>query len=181
MKTLANKLGPRAAGVLLLLPAALWAAPPQDPCAAFTWDVQHERALFGGAAQSLTAATAPGGAPALLPERLYELRLASQSQVSFAAPPERQPKSAEAYAGLATLRLDKPGTYRISLDQPAWVDVVANGAPVRSADFQGRPGCHAPHKIVEFSLPAGVLTLQFSGGSTSVLRVSVSRSPGQHP
>ncbi len=52
--------------------------------------------------------------------------------------------------------------------------------PIASKDFQGRPGCDAPHKIVEFVLPAGTpLTLQFRAGSQDTLKVSVSRSPAQ--
>jgi hypothetical protein len=69
--------------------------------------------------------------------------------------------------------------YRIALDQPLWVDVIANGTVVQAKDFQGRPGCNAPHKIVEFLLPAASpITLQFSGSAVRVVKVTVTRSPG---
>jgi hypothetical protein len=68
--------------------------------------------------------------------------------------------------------------YRVSLEQPLWVDVIANGTLVPAKDFQGRPGCNAPHKIVEFTLPAQVpITLQFSSGGVSTVKVTVTRSP----
>jgi hypothetical protein len=67
--------------------------------------------------------------------------------------------------------------YRISLDQPLWVDVIADGAMVPAKDFQGRRGCNAPHKVVEFLLPARVpITLQFSGGNASTVKVTVTHS-----
>jgi hypothetical protein len=69
--------------------------------------------------------------------------------------------------------------YRFALDQPAWVDVVAGAVVLRSRDFQGRQGCNAPHKVVEFALPAGPLLLEFSASITPSLKVTVSRAPVQ--
>ena len=78
----------------------------------------------------------------------------------------------------ADARTTAAGLYRIALDQPIWVDVVAEGTPVRSRDFQGRSGCSAPHKIVEFVLPAKVaLTIQLSSGSGPTVRVAVLAAP----
>jgi len=63
-----------------------------------------------------------------------------------------------------------------------WVDVLAEGSPIRSQDFQGRRGCDAPHKVVEFVLPAATrLTLQFSGDASSTVRVAISRAPRPSP
>jgi hypothetical protein len=151
--------------------------PPADPCAGFSWDVAHERALFGEAPQRLTAGASVADAPAISPGRLYELALVPDSQVRFAAAPGKR-GAAEGHAGLATLSLPSAGLYRIALDQPYWVDVIAAGAPIPSRDFQGRAGCHAPHKIVEFVLPAATpLTLQFSAGNAATLRVAVLMAP----
>jgi hypothetical protein len=149
-----------------------------DPCAAFTWDVRHERTLFGQAPRSLPAGEAPGALPTLATDQLYQLTLRSRPKVTFVAPSGRKGRSEAPYAGLVRVTVDTPGVYRVSLDQPVWVDVVANGVVVAAKDHQGRPGCNAPHKIVEFSLPAGTpTTLQFSGDAPSV-RVTVTRSPG---
>jgi len=63
------------------------------------------------------------------------------------------------------------------LDQPFWIDVVAGSQLLTSKDFQGVPGCNAPHKIVEFDLPAtSDLVLQISGASAAVLRLTLTRS-----
>jgi hypothetical protein len=148
-----------------------------DPCGAFSWDVSRERALFGKVPQKVTAGASPADAPAMSPDRLYELALVPLSQVHFAATPGKK-RSAEGHGGLATLSLPSAGLYRIALDQPFWVDVIHGGTPIPSRDFQGRPGCHAPHKIVEFELPASTpLTLQFSAGDAATLRVAVLRAP----
>jgi hypothetical protein len=71
-------------------------------------------------------------------------------------------------------RVAADGVYRISLDQPFWIDVVANGKIVPSKDAEGRRGCSAPHKIVEFDLPSNrVLLLQFSNGMSPHVRVAI--------
>jgi hypothetical protein len=150
---------------------------PADPCAAFSWDVTRERALFGEVPQKLAAGASLAHAPALTPSRLYELALVPRSQVQFAATPGRS-RSTAGQAGLATLSVSGAGLYRIALDQSFWVDVIARGTAIPSRDFQGRPGCHAPHKVVEFELPAATpLTLQFSDGDAAVLRVAVVEAP----
>jgi len=150
---------------------------PADPCSGFSWDVTHERALFREVPQKITAGASPGDAPAISPDRLYELALVPRSQVRFAATPGKS-RSAEGHAGLATLSVTAAGVYRIALDQPYWVDVIAKGSLIPSRDFQGRAGCRAPHKVVEFALPSSTpLTLQFSAGDAPTLRVAVLMAP----
>jgi hypothetical protein len=102
--------------------------------------------------------------------------------VTFSAPPSRTWPEEATYAGLARLTVETAGVYRFSLDQPAWVDVVAGGTELQSRDSQGRVGCSTPYKIVEFALPAGKpLVLVFSASVTPAIRVTVSRSPTQTP
>jgi hypothetical protein len=157
------------------------ATEPADPCAGFSWDVTRERARFLEAPQKVTAGASPAETPAITPDRLYELALLQQSQVHFAVTPGRT-RSTQGRAGLATLSVSTAGVYRIALDQPVWVDVIAQGASIASSDFQGRPGCHAPHKIVEFALPAATpLTLQFSSSDAAAVRFAVLRAPPPTP
>jgi hypothetical protein len=149
-----------------------------DPCSTFNWDVRHERALFAGQARSLAAGKAAADAPAVAPDRLYELQLRKLAAVTFAVPPAHRHPLPAGYAGVVTLKVDAAGMYRVALNQAFWIDVVADGAPIRSSDFEGRSACAAPHKIVEFMLPANTpLTLQFSSGTTPTLRLTVSRAP----
>ena len=157
--------------------------PAEDPCAAFTWDVTHERTLFGQEAQNLAAGSAAAAAPTLATDRLYQLQLRAQTEVAFATQPGKKlPAEGKTYAGFASLTVATGGIYRIALDQALWVDVISDDSLVQAKDFQGRPGCSAPHKIVEFLLPPGKpITLQFSGGRVSTVKVSVTRSPAQTP
>jgi hypothetical protein len=162
----------------LVLPLSTMAA-ADDPCAAFTWDVHHERELFAAAPQSVAATAKLAAAPALAGEHLYALQLLPQAQVSFVVAPGKHRSTDGPYAGLARVTVPQAGSYRISLDAPLWIDVLANGGALAARDFQGRPGCSAPHKIVEFELPAHTpLTLQFSGAQSATVKLALTRSPG---
>jgi len=153
-----------------------------DPCAAFTWDVRHERILFAKEPQAAVDGEALATSPTLATEKLYQLNLRRQAEVTFAAPPGKKSAGDGTYGGLAKLTVDTAGVYRLSLDQPLWVDVLANGAVLPAKDFQGRKACNAPHKIVEFFLPAGTpITLQFSGGSIPAVKITVTHGPAQAP
>jgi hypothetical protein len=166
-------------GALLLTLPAIAA---DDPCGQFSWDVRHERTLFAQPGETLASGATAADAPAVTPERLYRLSLHPQPQVHFAAPPGRQKFAEGAHAGMVSLHLEQAGLYRVSLDQPAWVDVLSGSTPVASQDFQARNGCHAPHKIVEFNLPAhSALLLQFSAAAQDALAVTITRAapPGR--
>lgn len=167
---------------LLSLPFAPMHARADDPCAAFSWDVHHERDLFRGQPVDLASGRAAADAPVLTPDRLYELELRAQPEVSFSAPPSRTWPQEATYAGLARLTVDTAGVYRFALDQPGWVDVVVGGSVLQSRDTQGRVGCSTPYKIVEFNLPAGKpLVLEYSASVTPSIKVTVTRSPVQTP
>jgi len=166
--------------LFLGFPVALASSPPaDDPCAAFTWDIRHERTLFAHEARQLAAANAAAASPTLTTDRLYQLQLKAQPEITFITRPGKKvPNEGETYAGLASLSVETAGVYRIALDQPLWVDVIANDSLVQAKDFQGHPGCKAPHKIVEFLLPARIpITLQFSGGRVPTVKLTVTRSP----
>ncbi|HLY51408.1 MAG TPA: hypothetical protein VKQ31_00230 [Steroidobacteraceae bacterium] len=154
----------------------------QDPCAAFSWDVHHEKELFSKQPIDLASGKAVADAPVLSADRLYELELRAQPEVSFAAPPSRTRPGEARYAGLARFSVETAGVYRFALDQAAWIDVIAGGVVQHVRGFQVRPGCGTPHKIVEFTLPAGKpLLLELSASVTPSLKLTVSRSPVQTP
>jgi hypothetical protein len=158
----------------LALSLAGLASAQDDPCAKFSWNVEHERALFATAPQAIAAGHDAASAPQLEPDRLYQLQLAAAAQVTLALPPGKKTAADASYAGLARLRLQQSGSYRISVDQSAWIDIVADGKMIDSADFQGRPGCLAPHKIVQYSLAAGhELLLQLSGAPSAGVRLTI--------
>jgi hypothetical protein len=168
----------RCAVFLLIAAVATLEARADNPCAGFSRDVTRERVLFGTQPLPLSSGRDAASAPALTLDRLYKLSLATQTAVAFAAVPGKKKTVDGAYAGLAGLTVATSATYRIALDQPFWVDVVKGGAQIASSSFQGQPGCSAPHKIVEFVLPAGTsLTIQISGFASPSVVVSVTRAP----
>jgi hypothetical protein len=149
-----------------------------DPdCVDFKWDVSKERALYAEAPAELAAGKDAGSAPVIVPNRLYRLRLAAQERVAFAATPGKVP-AVSAFAGLATLTIAAPGSYRIAIDLPFWIDVVSNGSLLQPTDYQGQRACTAPHKIVVFELTGSQpFILQFSGAPHDSILVTVTSAP----
>jgi hypothetical protein len=178
----------RRAAVSILLMILLGTAAPvfaDDACAGYKWDVSKERALFAGAAAPLTAGLDPKSAPVVVPNRLYRMRLARQDQVTLArsvakdAAAGKTPE-ADAYAGIASLKIPSPGSYRVAIDGPFWIDVLANGTPVAAKDFQGQHGCAAPRKIVEFELAESQrFVLQLSNADRETVLLTITRSPAR--
>jgi hypothetical protein len=152
-----------------------------DPCEGFTWNVTHERELFAGAPRTLTAGRNAVAAPAITPDTLYELLLAPREQVQLPVPPGKKNLAEPSFAGLARLSIHSAGSYRVSVSQPFWVDMVSGKMLIASSDFAGRHGCAAPNKIVQFDLQPGTFLLQLSGGSTPRVRLSLTRVPGRSP
>ena len=149
----------------------------QDPCAAFKWNVAQERALFAGAPERLAAGPDRGSAPQLLPDHLYGLSLLPQERISLSVPLGRKAQFDGAFGGLARLHVPRAGTYRIALDQPGWIDVVGEHGVIPSSDFAGGSACNAPHKLVQFELPAGELLLQLSGVATAAIKLTLTLVP----
>jgi hypothetical protein len=166
--------------LMLMAVQAVRAAPADDGCVDFKWDVSKERALFAGTPTALTSGKDAQSAPAVVPNRLYKVRLLSQDQVAFTASPARQAENKNVYAGLAVLKISTPGSYRISIDLPFWIDVVSNGTLVAARDYQGQHACRAPHKIVEFDLTgAQPFVLQFSNGVSDSVLLTVTPAPAR--
>jgi hypothetical protein len=164
---------------LLALIGAL-PAPADETCLDFKWDVTKERALFAEPPAAAVAGKNPASAPIVVPNRLYAVRLAAQDQVAFSVTPGRKAPATAAYAGLLSLKVPAPGSYRIAADLPFWIDVVSQGALVAAKDYQGQHACRAPHKIVEFDLTGGQpLVLQISNASTDSVLLTVTPSPAR--
>jgi hypothetical protein len=162
--------------------ASVASALAAEPCAGFKWNVQREHALFVGAAESVPAGKDSASAPAIGTDRLYELKLSPQDEVAFLVPPGKKMLTDGAYAGLASFEIKTSGTYRVSVDIPFWIDIVADAKLVTTKDFQGQRGCDAPHKIVEYELvTGGPFALQLSGATTPSVRLTITKSPAATP
>ncbi len=159
--------------------AALAAAPglalaqEGSGCGGFKWPLNTERAEL---ARPNKPSLANGGALALNVATTLELQpLAS---AGLPKPPERAPKSPQAFAGHFTLAAPaKPGVYKVTISSPAWIDVLDSGNYLHPKAFTGATACEGARKSVKFDLPSGPLALQFSGVEDN--RISVIVSPDQ--
>jgi hypothetical protein len=162
----------------LLLVGSAVPASADDGCLNFKWDVSQERALFASAPTTLQAGKDPMSVPMVIPNGLYSLQLSAQDQVTYKVTPPAKKSAAPVYGGLAGLKISAPGVYRIAMDLPAWIDVVADGALVKASDFQGQHECSAPHKIVEFELTGTrPLLLQLSNVGKDKILLTVTAAP----
>lgn len=148
-----------------------------DPCDSFTWNVAHERALFATAPMAVSAASSAGPSPVLQIDKLYDITLTPQDKVSFMLAPAKKALADGAFAGMVTLHIPSPGKYRVSMSEGFWIDVIADGKFAPTDDFTGGHACQAPRKIVQYPLPAGDLTLQFSNTNSASVRVTVTAAP----
>jgi hypothetical protein len=161
----------------LLLGAAVAAPAAQVACTS-AWNVQREVALFASRATTLKAGVDQAAAPGIQAGRLYELQLTPQPQVHFALAPGKVMLNDGAYAGLVKLRVAQPGSYRVAIDVPFWIDVVSGARELPTEDFTGTHDCSGPRKLVEYVMPANQeLLLQFSGATAPQLRVTVTKAP----
>jgi hypothetical protein len=167
----------RLLALAVLLTASAQTLAVEDPCAGYKWDVSKERALFGGVAVSAAAGKDSASAPRVTPNRLYQLQLLPASQVSFPVSPGKTPGEGT-YAGIFSVTVPAAGSYRVAIDLPLWIDVVANGKLLPAADFEGQHDCSAPRKIVEFALDGSQpLTLQLSAASQATVRLTITAVP----
>lgn len=166
--------------VILWAAATLPSARADDACTDFKWDVTKERALFAGAPTAVKAGTDAKTAPSLVPGKLYQIQLASQASVNFVLEPGRKSRADSDHGGVAILKLPAGGAYRVSMDLPLWVDIVANATLLPAADFQGQHDCKAPHKIVVFDLAVDrTLTLQLSSSAADSVRMTLTPAPAR--
>jgi hypothetical protein len=150
-----------------------------DPCARYKWDVTQERALFAAAASPVTAAKDGQSPPRIAADRAYRVQLAPAAQVVFPTAPGKASPAEGSYSGVLALTVPVTGSYRVSVDLPLWIDVVADSRLVTPTDYEGEDGCDAPRKIVKFSLKANEpLILQLSGVTETAVRVTIVRASG---
>jgi hypothetical protein len=164
----------------VLLSIALCGAPlfAADRCTGFKWDVTRELALFDTPGVAIAAGKSDAEAPTIAPDHLYRVQLIPQSGAVFSVTPGRATSAAGAYAGVAALKLKTPGTYRVAVDAPLWIDVAESGKLASVTDFQGQQNCDGPHKIVAFELRgARRYVLQLSGSASASVRLTVTPVP----
>jgi hypothetical protein len=107
----------------------------------------------------------------------FVLALAPVADVAFALPPERAPRNPEPRGAVLHFAAGEAGAYRVALSARAWIDIVQDGAPLRSGAHTDLADCRELHKIVTFDIGPGPFTLQLSDAVEPSIRAAVTRAP----
>jgi len=76
-------------------------------------------------------------------------------------------------AAARTLTVDAAGRYGVAADGRVWIDLVADGKPLTSAEHGHGPDCSGIRKIVWFDLVPGTYELALSKATAERVRVLV--------
>ena len=79
--------------------------------------------------------------------------------------------------GLATVTIERAGTYRVALGSPGWVDLIAAGKAIKSTAHGHGPECTGIRKIVDFALEPGTYTIAISGAPATRTQLLVALRP----
>jgi len=159
----------RASAALLFLAAAIGGANAQDAsgCGKFKWSVARERAWFAASPKPVDAGAEVGAG-----DSGYVVALVAGDAAGFVAAPGRAPKPGT-FGGVVKTSISKAGPYQITLSDEAWIDVVQNGASVKSSGFSGQKTCPGVRKSVRFDLAAGPATVQISNAEVAKIMLAV--------
>jgi hypothetical protein len=164
----------KAAIIVLAVCASATPSLAQEPvgCDKFKWPLDKERATLTGTdlpkLQSGDKATFPIPFGATL-------ALAPFSDAKLPTAPERTPKDPNSFAGYISVPAPvRASIYKITLSAEGWVDVVQNGAEVKSGAFSGALGCEGIRKSVKFDLAQAPFTLELSSVKGNAINLTVS-------
>jgi hypothetical protein len=116
---------------------------------------------------------APGmTADAIAPGKNIALTLQPIDGVTFPLAPDRKPAPGT-FGGVYHVTVATAGTYRVALQNGAWIDLVRDGKSLTSIAHTEGPPCSGIRKVVDFALQPGTYTLQLSGAKTAQMRVLI--------
>jgi hypothetical protein len=142
-------------------------------CSGFTWPLDTELSWMAAPDGVSLASGAELPSP---PAKAITLALEPAKSVTMPVPPgvKKQAVGGDTFSGWLTLGgVAKPGLYQISLSHEGWIDVVQNGALVKSSAFTGRKECAPIHKSVRFEIGAGPVTVQISGAPAQTVKLAI--------
>jgi hypothetical protein len=143
-------------------------------CQAPGWDMGLEVAAFKSTAENLPAGASSMDLPPLEIGTLYVLKLRPQSDVQFLQTTGKSSLVQNPLAGLVRFTVPAPGNYRVTVDSPLWIDVVAPTGTIPPAKYNGWHECRLFRKSVEYTLRAGQsLVLQLSEATPELVRVVI--------
>jgi hypothetical protein len=126
----------------------------------------------------LTAASDEAGLSSvtLMAGKAAMIALHPTRQVHYLSQPEK-PGGSVAHGGLARISITTAGTYQVSLNSGAWLDVLKDGKMLESTAHGPGPACTGIGKTVQFPLQPGQYVLQISANADPTIAVMVSKVP----
>lgn len=140
--------------VLIAVPALA-----QEPtgCDKFKWPLDKERALLAHAAPLASGGELPPTLTAAV-----KVALLPVAEAKLPVAPSRAPKP-DTYAGFVRVTAPaKAGTYKVTLTDNAWIEIVQDGKNLKTGAFSGVHGCDGLRKSVKFDLSAAPFTITVS-------------------
>jgi hypothetical protein len=142
-------------------------------CEAFKWPLDKERAAFESAGLEQIA-TGTAGRP--WKEQAFALALVPATSVAYTVPPGGKAKAegTPQYGGVLPFGApEKAGVYQVTLSGEGWIDLVQNGAALKSAGHSGAKNCPGLRKSVRFEVGAAPVALQISGSPAESIRIAI--------
>ncbi len=115
-----------------------------------------------------------------LPNALISLNKASYiglintPKIQYVARPTNEGGTVS-YGGLFQVVISESGTYRVSLGNASWIDLVREGKSAPSVAHAQGPENSGIRKMVDYPLEAGTYTLQLSAGADSTSAVLITK------
>lgn len=147
------------------------AAMAQEPvgCDKFKWSIDKERSMLMGAKPFAAGADIAQPLAAAV-----KLELSPLADAKLPTEPSRKPKNPDSYAGFVRYAaLPKSGTYRVTLSDAAWIDVVQDGQAAKSIAHSGALACEGIRKSVKFNLAASPFVIEISGTDARQIGIAV--------
>ena len=152
-------------------------AMPAANCAATDQGLPPALAAWTSKAAPTAATAAPGlDAAKLIAGQAATVTLHPTREVSYVTQPEK-PGGSVAHGGMLALNIAEAGTYQVSLNSGAWIDVLKDGVAQTSGAHGHGPACSTIRKMVDFSLPPGRYVIQISANADPKIAIMVSRHP----
>ena len=146
-------------------------AKDMSACSAFKWPIDRERAAFESAdLQKLSS----GASQSAWSEQVFTLGLKPAKDVAFPITPPAKKNAPETFGG--TLSFAAPaqsGTYQITISNHSWIELVQDGAALKTVDHSGAKGCDGIRKSIRFNVGAAPVVLQVSGSPEETVNVSI--------
>lgn len=79
------------------------------------------------------------------------------------------------YGGIFQITIKESGIYRIALANASWIDMVKEGKAAVSIAHSGGPENFGIRKMLDYTLEAGIYTLQLSAGADSTSAVLITK------